>query len=221
MTHRVCLIPLALLLALGCIPSASRQQCAKPPEVRCYRSSSLARARRRRILVLPFRYADHSASRAVTAAFALELEKGQTFEVLTPDSPEGKVAERLGVWDGGCLDVHALTALHRRSKIDAVALGHVLRYRPYDPPVLSVRVQVVSTRTGGVLWGVEGAFDARDAGVQQLMEQFYDTQLAMSRRGLGWRLLLSSPRHFAQFVAHELVATLRPDPKPTVASNAM
>jgi len=225
-THPIRLLPLALLLAIGCMPMDDiepRQRSAQPPEVRFYRAKALDSGRPLRILVLPFRHGDDTTSRSVTAAFALEMEKDQTFEVIAADSQERKVAERLNLWDGDCLDVHALTALRRRCKIDAVALGHVLRYRPYDPPVLSVRVRAISTRTGAVLWGAEAAFDARDAGVQQLMERFYDKQLAFARRGLGWQLLLSSPRHYTQFVAHELVATLRPAPTPTpvVASNAL
>jgi len=224
MTSRALLLPLAAALLVGCAQAPVVPKPTRWPELRAYRSPALARGARRRALVLPFRHDDHSVSQWITAAFTLELEKKNAFDLLPPDGLQAKATDRLALWDGHCLDVRALTALRRRLKVDAIVVGHVLHYRPYDPPVLSVRVQVVSTHSGGVLWGAEGAFDAREAGVQRLMQRFHYAHLEETGRGLGWRLLLSSPRHFAQFVAHELVATLSPDGRdrgPAVASNTL
>jgi hypothetical protein len=221
MTRRCCLMPLALAVAIGCGPRPEPVE-VRPvllPEVRSYRAPALARAGRLRVLVLPFRHTDRDAVCAVTEAFTLELAKGQAFEVVPADGAEARVLERLAVWDGDCLDVHALTVLRRRLKVDALVCGKLLRYRPYSPPILGLRAQVVSTRTGSVLWGAEGTFDAGDAGVQFLMQQYHDLWLEDAPRSLGWRVLLHSPRRFNQFVAHELVATIRPQAVPTVAAN--
>ena len=74
------------------------------------------------------------------------------------------------------------------------------------------------TRTGGVLWGAEGTFDAGDAGTQYLMQHFHEVWLDDSPRSLGWRLLLHSPREFNQFVAHQIVESIEPTEIPAVVS---
>ncbi len=188
------------------------------PEVRAFHADSLDREGRLRALGLPFRHRDRAASASVTEAFALELAKAQHFEILPADGPEATIAERLGVWDGDCLDVHALTVLRQRHRVDALVCGKILRYRAYNPPILALRVQAVSTRTGGVLWGAEGTFDAGDAGTQYLMRRFHEMWLDDSPRSLGWRVLLHSPRQFNQFVAHQIVESIEPTEIPAVAS---
>ena len=222
MTRCARLLPLAVLLALGCMPPELPIEVrpAVLPDIRAYRSRALARAGRLRVLVLPFRHDDRTVSHAVTEAFALELAKTQCFEIVPADGPEAQVVERLSVWEDGGLDVHGLTVLRRRLSVGAVVAGTILHYRPYNPPILGLRAQIVSTRTGGVLWGAEGTFDASEAGVQYLMEQYHDLWLEDQPRSLGWRILLHSPRRFNQFVAHQLVATVEPCEIPDVASAA-
>lgn len=222
MTRRA-MLPLAVVLAAaGCAPPPP---LAPPrpvvlPEIRAYHASELAQAGRLRALVLPFLHADRVASASVTAAFSLALAKAQHFEVLPPDGPEATLARQLRVWDGHCLDVHALTVLRRRLRVDALVCGTILRYRPYNPPVLGLRVQLVATRSGAVLWGAEGTLDAGDDGTQYLMRQHHDLWLEEPPRSLGWRVLLHSPRQFNQFAAHQLVASIEPTEIPTAASAA-
>lgn len=210
--------PLVLVIGCGRIPRGEPPRPVVLPEVRAYHADSLDRAGRLRALVLPFRHADRAASESVTQAFALELAKAQHVEVLPDDGPAAELGQQLGVWDGQCLDIHALTVLRRRLRVDAVVCGSILRYRPYSPPILGLRVQLVSTRTGGVLWGAEGTFDASNAGTQYLMEKFYELWMEDTPRSLGWRVLLHSPRQFNQFVVHQLVESIEPTEIPAVAS---
>jgi len=206
----------ATVLACGCVPTCI---VPEPPRVNAFRSHVLARMVRPRVLVLPFRYLDQEAAQAITEAFILELEKTQAVEVVSPYTEAGKALEGIQVWDNGGLDVRALTTLRRSHRVDALAIGQVTQYRPFDPPVLGLRVQVVATRTGAVLWGAEGCFDARESGVRALMQRFHDCRLETGERSFGWEVLLSSPRHYAQFVAHQLVATLEA-PRPSVVAAA-
>ena len=211
------LSPLTLLLALGCVElfaPAPRQ----PIRINTYRSRLLGQLGRQRVLILPFRHLEQEAAQGITEAFALELEKAQIVEVISPEGPAARLLERLAVWNNGGRDIHCLNTLRQQYKVGAVAVGCVTQYRPYDPPVLGLRVQVISTRTGSVLWGAEGCFDAREASVQAEMERFYKDYLEVEGRAYGWKLLLTSPRHYAQFVAHQLVATFAP-PRRVVASN--
>jgi len=200
------LAPLAAALALGCTLPPPPQRHALP-RLSAFRSPALARLGRLRVLVLPFRHTESGVTRSITEAFTLELEKTQALEVVSPYGAAAKTLEGLSVWEDGGVDVRALSILRRRLDVDALAIGRVTQYRPYDPPVLGLRVQVISARTGGVLWGAEGCFDAREAGVRDQMQRFHARRLDASPRSYGWQLLLSSPRHYAQFVAHELVAT--------------
>lgn len=202
------LVPAALLAVLGCAPAVGVPP--EPPAVNTYRSPKLDGMERRKVLVVPFRHADDAVARAVTEAFALELEKTLFFEVVSPYGPAAKDFEGLRVWMDGGLEIRSLTALRRRFKVDAVAVGQVTQYRAYDPPVLGMRAQVVSARSGIVLWGTEGCFDAREAGVRTLVRHFYSRCLATPERSHGWKIVLSSPRYYAQFVAHQLVSTLDP-----------
>ncbi|MFP4055835.1 MAG: hypothetical protein ACLF0G_03080 [Candidatus Brocadiia bacterium] len=208
MTSRAALLPLAMALLAGC---GGPLFAPPPPEVSIYRSPELGRNGRERVLVLPFRHRDEGVSRAVTEAFALELAKTQAFEVISPEDPQAGPAADTPLWDDGGLDVPALVALRRRLNVQALVLGHVTHYRPYDPPVLGLRVQVVSTRSGSVLWGAEACFDAREEGVRALMRKFHGRRLSDQAETYGWRILLDSPRHYAQFVSRQLVATLGAD----------
>lgn len=223
MTLRRLLAPLAALCVLGCIqpPVPPRPKPTILPQVRTFRSGGLARAGRLRALILPFAHGDRTVSRAVRDAFAIELAKSHRFEVLPLSGPEAELVERLPVWDGGSLDVHSLSVLRRRLNVDAIVVGKILSHRPYSPPVLGLRAQIVSTRTGAVLWGAEATFDGADAGTQYLMEQFHGFWLDDSPRRMGWKVLLNSPRQFNQFVAHQLIATIQPTtlPEPPTLAN--
>jgi len=209
------LLALAALAVAGCThpfeeleEAVMRREPPPPPRVIVYRSRLLPNAARLRVLVLPFRHLDPSASRAVTNAFVLELQKSQMFEVVSPYGQAAPVLDEVRMWQESGLDVRGLIAVRRRLGVDALVLGHVLDYRPFDPQILSLRIQVVSTRTGAVLGGAEACFDAREAGVQAAMKSFHEHWLEGSDRPSDWRLLLASPWHYAQFVSHCLVKAL-------------
>lgn len=211
------LLPLAALLVAGCAktPPPIKQLYQSPapmPKVKAHLSPGLP-ARRLRALVLPFRSPNAEAIRTVTGGFAVELEKTQAFEGISPNGQGEAIARRFPVWQPGGLDIQMLVDLRRRHRIGALILGHVTHFRPYNPPVLGLRVQAVSTRTGSVLWAVEGCFDARDEGVRKLMRRYYRENLEGDGHQHGWTLLLESPRHYTQFVAHQLCATLGPPRK--------
>jgi len=219
------LLALALLALAGCAQpledlqeAVTRRNPPPPPRVIVYRSRILPNATRLRVLVLPFRHLDPSASRAVTSAFVLELEKSQMFEVISPYGQAAPVLDEVRTWQEGGLDVRGLIAVRRRLGVDALVLGHVLDYRPFDPQILSLRVQIVSTRTGAVLGGAEACFDARESGVQAAMKCFHEHRLEGPDRPSDWRLLLASPWHYAQFVSHCLVKALGQSEAATAAA---
>ena len=223
MTHRARLLPFVVLGLLGCRGTPLDPEAVLTggprPQVNAVASPSLATARRRlRVLVLPFRHRERAAARAVTEAFVLQLEQTQACEAISHYADDGRRLAELPIWDNRGLDVASLVTLHRKFRVDAVALGTVTQYRPYSPPVLGLRVQVVSTRLGSVLWAAEACFDARHRGVQEMLQEFHRRHLSGDGRDYGWTVLLDSPRHYAQFVTHEVAATLETAcRRPTIA----
>ena len=212
--------PALAIVALGCeVPHFYYPP--PPPKIGAYRSHALARLRRPRTLVLPLRHPNKEAARLVTEALVIELQKSQIVEAISPYAPEAGFVENLKVWRDGALDVRALTTIRTRLGADAVLVGTITDYRPYEPPLVGLRVQLVSARTGKVLWGAETCLDARDGGVKTLMRHYYARRLSDGGRGYGWQILLTSPSHFAQFVAYEVVSTLStPEPPPALALGA-
>jgi len=208
--------PIAALVVLGCEMPALYSP--PPPKIGAYRSHALVKLKRPRTLVLPLRHADPEASRQITEALVLELQKSQAVEAISPYGPETEFLKNLTVWRDGALDVRALTTLRKRLGVDAVVAGILTGYRPYEPPLVGLKVQLLSARTGRVLWGAETCLDARDGGVKALMRHYYAERIADGSRSYGWQILLTSPRHFAQFVAHEVVATLAPPEPPVLLS---
>jgi len=208
--------PIAAVVALGC--EMPPLYSPPPPKIGTYRSHALVKLKRPRTLVLPLRHSDPQASRQITEALVLELQKSQVVEAISPYGPETEFLKDLALWRDGALDVRALTTLRKRLGADAVVAGALTGYRPYEPPLVGLKVQLLSARTGRVLWGAETCLDARDGGVKTLMRHYYAERIADGTPSYGWKILLASPRHFAQFVAYQVVATLAPPEPPVLLS---
>lgn len=164
-----------------------------------------------RALLLPFEYdIDRDAIiDEVTEAFAVELRKLGRFEVVLPEESRAAISINHGIWSRGTVDLDTILALRKRYEADAIIFGSITHYRPYEPMLLGVKVGMISTDTGLVIWSADGIFDSNENEVAELVKQYFES--THQKNALyGWRLILLSMRRYSQFVANQITKTLQP-----------
>ena len=188
---------------LGCAqpkPSPIRLYGSPPPEIDA-----------QRIVVAPFLYGhrDERVSREITEAFIIELQKLGRFEIISPYTVAGQAAAEGELWRDGVVDLPTMVKLRRRLKAEAFVFGTITHYKPYRPPILGVKVSMVSARTGAVVWAAEAVFDASNVATEEHVKAYYDGTSDVEGEHLGWKVVLLSMRRYAHFVSHQLLSQLR------------
>ena len=186
--------------------------CSTPPRpkvVNSYLAEPEDLATVRRIMVLPFRQEAgvEVNCAAMRDAFVAELQKLRRFEVvpLTADAREDdELNHSLAM---GRLSTDAIVRLCERYSLDGVLLGDVVAWRPYKPPHLGLRTQLISVHSGAIVWAVDAIYDANDRTTINDL-QHYVTHTQRDDGNLhGWELNLLSPTKFMQYVASRFVGT--------------
>lgn len=164
----------------------------------------------RRVLLLPFEYnVDREAIiDEVTEAFAVELRKIGSFEVVVPSGNNAPLTTEQGIWDKGSINLNTLLTLRKNYDADAIVFGNITHYRPYEPMLLGVKVGMISTDTGGVVWSADGVFDSNENEVAELVKHYFESTHQKSAL-YGWKLILLSMRRYSQFVANQITETLQ------------
>ena len=207
MRRTFCLAGLGLALAAcGALP---RPPAQKP--INCYFGDERDLHSVRRVMVLPFDIADgiDADTFPLRATFMQELQKLGAFEIVPlPDRAEEDREIQKSVVRGR-LSSDAVVALCKRYQLDAVLMGTVTSYRPYKPPHLGLKVQMLSIHSASTIWAADGTWDATEtASLDDI--QHYSRSYASKEESLhGWEFLLISPTRFAAFVAHRIVGTWR------------
>ena len=168
-------------------------------------------ARVHRVMILPFNAAPgvHGDTEPLREAFSVALAKTGRFELVP--LPTGASEDRVlyQSLNRGRLSTEALAALGKRYYLDGVLLGTVTGYRPYKPPHLGMRVQLISMHTATAVWATEAFYDSNDAGTAEDIQHYMQSYQSEEESMHGWEITLISPRRFAAFVAHRLVGTWR------------
>ena len=201
------LLALAALCAAGC-------RTVGGPKPKVYRNPNVGNLRR--VVVVPFGVAESSrkASPIVTSAFTLQLQEKCPFQVILAPANDDRLAEQSEMWRNGRIDVDKLIEARSEYRADAFVFGLVTHYKPYDPPVLGLRIAMLSGNSGAVLWESEAVFDAGDKVLHDYFECRFE---AGSQRDslYGPKLVFVSPRVFAEYSAVEMVRTLTGEPPPS------
>ena len=165
----------------------------------------------RRVLVLPFDTAPEVDAdvTGVHRAVVEELAKMQRFELVRMDRSNDIDQAILESMRHGRISLEALSELVALHHVDGVLLGTVTSYRPYKPPRLGLRVQILSTHSAAPVWAVETFYDSGDAAVIEDLQHFAASFAASDANEHGWEFALISPQRFAGFVAHRVVGTWR------------
>ena len=164
----------------------------------------------RRVLLLPFEYGvDREAViDEVTEAFAVELRKIGSFEVIVPSENKTTRTSEHEIWDKGSINLNTLLTLRKKYDADAIIFGNITHYRPFEPMLLGVKVGMISTDTGTVVWSADGVFDSNENEVAELVKYYFESTHQKSAL-YGWKLILLSMRRYSQFVANQITETLQ------------
>ncbi|CAG0939741.1 hypothetical protein BROC_00775 [Candidatus Brocadiaceae bacterium] len=206
MKYTLRIICICLFVAVGC--------ASVPPQysssLNYNKTGEFQKTQIRRVLLLPFEYdVDRDAIiEEVTEAFAVELRKTGSFEVVVFNENKTTRTPERDIWVKGAIDLNTILTLKKRYDADAIVFGSITHYRPYEPMLLGVKVGMISTDTGTVVWSADGVFDSNENEVAELVKHYFESTHQKSAL-YGWKLILLSMRRYSQFVANQITETLR------------
>ena len=206
MNHALrCLLVAAVLPFAGC-------QLPRPPEpqiINCYLAEPADLANVRRIMVLPFTQEDgvQVDCQMVRDAFVAELQKLRRFEVvpLPMNAQEDDVLNKS--LHHGRLSTDAMVRLCNRYTLDGVLVGSVTNWRPYQPPQLGMRTQLISVHSGATVWAIDAMYDTNDQATVSDLRHYTETSQNDDGNLHGWQINLLAPKKFTNYVAYRFVGT--------------
>jgi len=205
-------IGLLVAALAGCSPQHVALSLVRPARapVNYYRAAGLRAERLQRVALAPFEPgpADERAAQTVTQAFSHELAKLGRFEVVFPPTEPGFFLPHTGLKPDGTIDVDALVRARKQLRVDAFLIGTVTAYKAYDPPLLGLKVQLVSATSGEVLWAADSTLDGSEPNVRRLARTYHG-QHEDDDTLYGWRAVLVSPTRYARFFCFHILSTLR------------
>ncbi len=195
-----------------CVAISLLAGCAAPrvERVATYVSPVWEEGAPSRIVVVPFDgpACPKRAGTLVTRALAMELQDALHADVITAPDENERLAAESALWRRGRVSIDALVAARKTFLADAFVFGTITHYKEYDPPVLGLKVSMLSARTGEVIWAAEALFDAHSRPTRALAETYFENS-GLSHTLYGSGLMFMSPRLFARFVATEMVRPLQ------------
>lgn len=194
---------LALVLAAtGCRAPESKVHCFTAPSVLCDPPA--------RIVVVPFACAPaaREAGPMLTQAVALAVQDTFSNDVITAGHVDERITAEGVLWQRGRVDMDVLVTAQKQYLADVFLFGAVTHYRPYNPPLIGLKLRMISARTGGVLWAAEGSFDAREEQVRSQGIDYFN-ESGLRDKLYGAELVFISPKQYATFVAREMLLPLK------------
>ena len=200
---------ISALLVAGFIAGCATSSPPLHQRVATYISPTLAGNPPARIVVVPFASPAEApeAGRTVTEAVARAMQSALCCDLLSPAPGDERLAAESALWQRGRVDVQSLIVAQKAYLADAFLFGSVTQYKPYDPPVLGVKLRMLSARTGDLIWAAEAVFDSHEADVRFMTARYFENS-GMKDRLYGPELVLMSPTLYAGFVASEMVRPL-------------
>ena len=175
------------------------------------RSDELNKQSIEKVLVVPFAYnkGPEKIPAMVTDYFVVELNRTGMFQVINPSTKPSELLEgSKTLWDRGVIDVDLLLYAKKKYGVDGVLFGKITNYSPYVPLVLGLKVTMISTLSGSILWGIDGEFSSDQKETTRLAKNYYKKYYSRNKSLYGWEVMLISMDRYAQFVANMLVSTI-------------
>ncbi len=200
----IALATLAAGLAAACAGGAHARK-----QINCYLAEPADLANVRRIMVLPFAYESgvQVDCAKVRDAFVAELQKLRRFEVVPLPADAREDDELNASLSRGRLSTEAMVRLCNRYALDGVLVGSVTAWRPYTPPHLGMRTQLVSVHSGAPVWAIDAIYDSSDRTTVDDLQHFVEHTQRDDGNLHGWEMNLIAPSKFTSYVAHRFVGT--------------
>jgi hypothetical protein len=206
--------PLVLLLAAAAaLPACHGPHVITPdsvPVASSYAQPSSDGREIMRVVVPPFQDETGSPAQteAVRQALMRAIGKRQKFEMIPVGEHELREFLPPSTFESGIIPRDVLLAAARRYRADGVLFGVLTQFRPYEPLVLGMSVELASVGTGEVVWSSSGLYDAGTQAVTQDVHNYSNTQLARTSSLEGWRIVLMSPSRFTDYACSRVADTM-------------
>lgn len=185
---------------------------AKEPLVVSYsKSDELYKSNIRRVIIIPFAYESdrEEVVKEVTESITIELQKTGEFDVVLPYENVGLLLEGRQSWNRGSINSEILIEARRRFGADAVISGAITHYKPYKPLVLGLKLGMINTDTGSLLWSFDGVFDSNETTVTNMVKSYFEKSSQKEQSIYGWEIMLLSMGQYTRFVANQIISTLK------------
>lgn len=100
-----------------------------------------------------------------------------------------------------------LKSLRAKLACDAVLFTQLTHYRPLRPVALGWRFKLVDGEDGRVLWAADETFDSGVVAVANAARRYYQRDIRTPSASTDSRMVLESPRYFAEYTLHALFDT--------------
>lgn len=211
--HKILSIPIIILLSFAAISNEGcilLQPQKEFKSISFYKSDEYNNASVHRVLLVPFAFETNREKviKEVTEAFSIELQKSAKFDVVPPQGFPDELLQQNDLWIKGLVRAETVIEAKKRFKVDAIIFGTITHYKPYEPPILGIKVGMFSTVTGNVIWTADTILDSSEASVVRLVKDYYRANYQRKQSLYGWEIVLLSMKRYAQFAAHQVIATL-------------
>jgi hypothetical protein len=175
-----------------------------------YKSDEYNNTSVHRVLLVPFTFETNRGKviNEVTEAFFVELQKSAKFDIVQPHGFPEELLHQNDLWNKGLVRAETVIEAKKRFKVDAIIFGTITHYKPYEPPILGMKVGMFSAVTGNVIWTADTILDSSDASVVRLAKDYYRTNYQRKQSLYGWKIILLSMTRYAQFAAYQVITTL-------------
>ncbi len=203
----IILISFTIMSIEGCISLLSKKEFKS---ISFYKSEEYNDTNVQRVLLVPFTFETRRDKivKEVTDAFFIELQKSTKFDTIVPQESLDLFLQQGDIWNRGVVRAKIIIEAKKRYKVDAIIFGTITQYKPYEPPILGVKVGMFSTVSGNVVWSSDAIFDSSESSVIQLVKTYYKNNFQKKQTLYDWRIILLSTKRYAQFVAHHIIVTL-------------
>ncbi|MBC8550192.1 MAG: hypothetical protein H8D23_11155 [Candidatus Brocadiales bacterium] len=175
-----------------------------------HKSEEYRNAKLHRVLLLPFTIESQrdKVVDEVTDAFYIALQKSAKFEIIVPQGFQDILTQQNDIWNRGLIRSETIVEAKKRYKVDAIMFGTITQYRPYEPPILGIKIGMFSAVSGNIMWSSDAIFDSSEAAVIKLVKTYYKEHYKRKQSLYEWKIILLSMKQYAQFAAHYMVNTL-------------
>jgi len=162
-----------------------------------------------RVLVMPFSNNTDcaGASKEVTDAFILELNKLGCFDVVTI-AGAANIAIPEKPAKAGSISRESIRYLCDTYNADALILGEIKNYEPYRPFVLGIKFYTISAESGKTIWHVDETLDSSMKTVSNAARNYYYRQIESDAYTTDVEVMTNSIKMYTQFVCSSMISTL-------------